>query len=111
MRNLDGWSGSDSAAPMRTWPACLRSAASLAKRPTESKDFASGVTPSELTDPRVVRRPKIPQHAAGARTPPSVSVPSARSQSPDATATAGPLEDPPGTRFGFAGLIGPLLRW
>ena len=48
--------------------------------------------------PYVVLRPTTPQHAAGTRTEPPVSVPNATSASPVATATADPLEDPPGTR-------------
>src|SRR5438270_7590109 len=37
---------------------------------------------------------------------PPVSVPSATSASPDATATADPLEEPPGTSRGSSGLTG-----
>ncbi len=55
---------------------------------------------------QVVFRPAIPQQAAGIRTEPPVSVPRAASASPAATATAEPLDDPPGTRRGSAGFTG-----
>ena len=45
----------------------------------------------------------MPQHAAGSRMEPVVSVPSATSARPLATATAEPLEEPPGMRRRFAG--------
>jgi hypothetical protein len=44
--------------------------------------------------------PNSPQKLAGTRTEPPVSVPSAVSQSPPATAAAEPEDDPPGTRSG-----------
>ena len=49
--------------------------------------------------------PEEPQKLAGTRTEPPVSVPSAKSTSPAATATADPLEEPPGSRSGQIGLI------
>ena len=52
------------------------------------------------------RQPKIPQDDAGTRIEPSVSVPNPRSASPPATAAALPLEDPPVSRSGAAGLTG-----
>jgi hypothetical protein len=48
----------------------------------------------------------MPQKLAGARTEPPVSVPSARSASSAATATAEPEEEPPGSLSGARGLIG-----
>src|SRR5258707_12064038 len=59
--------------------------------------------------PRVVFSPTTPQHAAGTRIEPAVSVPKATSAIPVATATAEPLDDPPGIRFqirlnGFSGV-------
>src|SRR5690606_41269611 len=48
----------------------------------------------------------MPQHAAGIRTEPDVSVPNATSASPVATATAEPLDEPPGTRDGSSGFTG-----
>jgi hypothetical protein len=54
--------------------------------------------------------PTTPQNAAGHRTDPPVSEPSARSASPAATAAALPPEDPPGTRSSSAGfVVGP--KW
>jgi hypothetical protein len=50
--------------------------------------------------------PKIPQWLAGSRTEQALSVPSENSAIPDATATADPLDEPPGMRFGARGLIG-----
>src|SRR6476469_3210656 len=50
--------------------------------------------------------PTRPQKAAGTRTEPEVSVPTARSTIPAATATAEPEEEPPGIRSGASGLTG-----
>jgi hypothetical protein len=50
----------------------------------------------------------MPQRAAGCRTDPPVSVPSAHQPSPAATAAAEPPEEPPGTRPVSHGLrVGP----
>src|SRR5207302_3028343 len=46
----------------------------------------------------------ISQHAEGIRTDPPVSLPNAMSASSLATATAEPLDDPPGMRFASMGL-------
>src|SRR6266568_5034967 len=81
-------------------------ATSAPSGPTVSRDGASGYTPSTGTRPQVVFRPAIPQQAAGIRTEPPVSVPRATSASPAATATAEPLDDPPGSRRGSAGFAG-----
>ena len=67
---------------------------------------ASGHTPSNEIRPCVVFRPHTPQHAAGIRTEPPVSHPNATSASPVATATADPLEEPPGISPGSSGLTG-----
>src|SRR4051812_35164501 len=48
--------------------------------------------------------PTMPQNAAGCRTDPPVSEPSAMSTAPAATATAEPPDEPPGTRSGSTGL-------
>ena len=45
------------------------------------------------------------------RTDPPVSVPKATSASPVATATADPLDDPPGSRLGSRGLTGVPAQW
>jgi hypothetical protein len=66
----------------------------------------NGITPATDTAPCVGRIPHNPQLLAGIRTDPPVSVPSAKSTSPRATAEADPLDDPPGTRSGAAGLSG-----
>ena len=65
--------------------------------PTVSRCSGSiGKTPSTGTKPCVVFNPTTPQHAAGTRTEPAVSVPKATSAIPLATATAEPHDDPPG---------------
>src|SRR6185437_621911 len=81
-------------------------ATSAPSGPTVSIEGASGYTPSSGTRPQVVFRPAIPQQAAGIRTEPPVSVPRATSASPAATATAEPLDDPPGSRPGSSGCTG-----
>src|SRR5437879_12459759 len=48
--------------------------------------------------PAVTLRPTTPHHAAGRRTEPPVSVPMATGARPAATATAEPLDEPPGVR-------------
>jgi hypothetical protein len=60
------------------------------------------------TSPNVVFSPKTPQHAAGTRTEPAVSVPNATSAVPFATATAEPLDEPPGInrRRSLKGFLG-----
>src|SRR5699024_36569 len=59
--------------------------------------------------PVLGRNPYTPQNAAGMRTDPPVSVPSAKSTSPAATAAALPPLDPPAIRRGSAGLgTGPV---
>src|SRR6185312_2014189 len=54
--------------------------------------------------------PCRPQKLAGTRTEPPVSVPSAVSQRPWATAEAEPEDEPPGTRSGARGLSGVPLN-
>ena len=51
-----------------------------------------------LMRPAVTFRPTMPHHAAGSRTEPPVSVPIAAGARPAATATAEPLDEPPGVR-------------
>src|SRR6516164_3844641 len=63
------------------------------------------------TRPNVVFSPTTPQHAAGIRMEPPVSVPNETSASPIATATAEPLEDPPGSRRGSFGFTGVPAQW
>ncbi len=71
--------------------------------PTWSSDGDSGQTPSVAIRPRVGLKPMSPVQAAGMRTLPPVSVPSATSASPAATAAALPPDDPPTVRAGAAG--------
>lgn len=74
--------------------------------PTVSRLGASGQTPSKGTRPWVVLSPAVPQQADGTRTDPPVSDPSATSAWSLATATADPLEDPPGMSARSSGLAG-----
>src|SRR5436189_5736647 len=74
--------------------------------PTVSSVGANGITPATEINPCDGRQPQMPQLLAGTRTDPPVSVPSAKSTSPHATAAADPLDEPPGTRSGAAGLSG-----
>src|SRR5690606_20102073 len=66
--------------------------------PTESSASERGKTPSTGTRCAVGLNPTRPQKAAGIRTDPMVSVPSAATAIPSATDTAAPEEEPPGTR-------------
>ena len=54
--------------------------------------------------PRLGLRPTRPHQAAGMRTEPPMSVPSARGTQPAATAAPEPPEDPPGVRLVSQGL-------
>jgi hypothetical protein len=72
--------------------------------PTVSKLGASGKTPSAGTRPHVGLKPTIPQHAAGRRMEPALSVPSAASQRPAASAAPLPPLEPPGMRPRSSGL-------
>src|SRR6185369_8680328 len=74
--------------------------------PTVSYEGESGCTPASGIRPQVVFSPATPQHAAGMRTEPPVSVPSATSASPRATTTAEPLDEPPGTSAASSGFTG-----
>jgi hypothetical protein len=64
---------------------------------TWSSEDAKAIRPYRETRPYVGLNPTIPQSAAGWRTDPPVSVPSAHTASPAATAAAEPPEEPPGT--------------
>src|SRR5436190_18610110 len=72
--------------------------------PTWSRDDANAISPYRDTRPYVGFIPTTPHSAAGCRTEPPVSVPSAHTAWPDATAAADPPEDPPGTSDRFHGL-------
>ena len=97
--------GSSSCIPV-TRPATVR-----AMGPTVSKLGARGHTPSSGTRPHVVFSPAIPQQAAGIRMEPPVSLPYATSASSVATATAEPLDEPPGTRVESSGFTGVPYHW
>ena len=56
--------------------------------------------------PWVVLRPAVPQQAEGTRTDPPVSLPKATSASSPPTATAEPLDEPPGMSRASSGLTG-----
>src|SRR5262245_6566703 len=85
--------------PEMTASARAAVATSRARTPTVSRAGLSGWTPFRLTRPRPGFRPTTPQVAAGIRTEPPVSLPSAASQRPAATATAEPEDEPPGARW------------
>src|SRR5919107_2555858 len=95
--------------------ACKRSAASRTSRvigPTTSSEEAKAIRPCRETRPYVGLSPTMPQNAAGWRTEPPVSVPSAHQLSPAATAAADPPEEPPGTRPRSQGLrLGPQAEF
>ncbi len=89
-------------ASIGSWPASTdRSvAASRTLRvnvPTVSSDEANAMSPYRLMSPYVGFSPTTPQSDAGCRTEPPVSVPSAQTASPAATAAAEPPLEPPGT--------------
>src|SRR5699024_11333928 len=56
------------------------------------------IKPYRDTRPYVGLKPTTPLNAAGCRIEPPVSEPKAAINSPEATAAAGPPEEPPGTR-------------
>ena len=72
--------------------------------PTWSSEEANAISPKREIRPYVGLRPTTPHRAAGWRTEPPVSVPSAHTASLAATAAAEPPEDPPGTVSRFHGL-------
>ena len=72
----------------------------------ESRLVESGTTPSIGTRRAVGLKPTMPHTAAGMRTEPPVSVPSAATAMRSPTETAAPADDPPGTRVRSAGLPG-----
>src|SRR6478736_8744937 len=73
---------------------------------TQSSERHAGTTPQVLSNPFVGLSPTRLLNAAGIRPDPAVSVPSAKSQSPAATATADPLLDPPGRYSAPNGFFG-----
>src|SRR5689334_2094798 len=71
--------------------------------PAWSNVGASGNTPSVDTSPYVGLSPTTPQHAAGMRIDPPVSVPVAASASPSTKAAAEPPDEPPAVSEGDRG--------
>ena len=69
-----------------------------ASGPIESSVVDSGSTPSVLTRCAVGLKPVNPHNAAGMRTEPPVSLPTAATAMPSLTDTAAPEEEPPGMR-------------
>src|SRR5687767_16038504 len=72
--------------------------------PQESSVATDGMMPVFDTRPSVGFSPTSPHQAAGIRTDPPESVPSAPKHIPAATAAAEPLEEPPVTRSRAHGL-------
>ncbi len=79
------------------------SATVLAIGPTVSIDQLRGIPPCRLTLPYVTFRPTTPQSAAGWRTEPPVSPPTAARAIPVARAMAPPLVLPPAIRSSCQG--------
>ena len=68
-----------------------------AKIDRQSRLRQAGTTPTVDTSPMLGFRPTMPLKPAGTRPEPAVSVPSANTASPSATATADPELEPPET--------------
>jgi hypothetical protein len=74
-----------------------------ASTPMQSSECDSGMVPYRLTRPSVGLMPTTPQAAAGRRTEPPVSEPSAPNARAAATAAPDPDEEPPVMWSGFHG--------
>src|ERR1700674_4431029 len=84
------------------------SATVLVRMPIWSRLEAKATRPDRLTRPYVGFSPTTPQNAAGCRTDPPVSDPSAAGTMRAATAAADPPDEPPATRVASHGLrVGP----
>ena len=88
---------------MRVQSNCMSSAVCV-NSPAVSSDGANGRTPSSDSSPALGLNPTTPQKEAGRSTDPRVCVPSANGAIPAATATAEPLELPPGVCSLLCGL-------
>ena len=82
-----------------------RSGSVRAITPTWSSDGTNGQTPCNTPGPQTGLNPTTPQRAAGMRTDPPVSVPSAPWARPASRAAADPPDDPPTLRAGSAGWL------
>src|SRR5690606_35678824 len=108
MRNpLRGASSPAVNPPGRSAKTSIKTAASvtvLVSGPTWSREKPSGNTPSLGNRPKEGLNPTTPQHAAGMRMEPPVSVPMEKVAMPNPTDAALPLLEPPDKRPGAAGL-------
>src|SRR5665213_11563 len=99
---------SNGSSPDITYVASSASRTDLAHTPIWSRDEPNATRPNRLTRPYVGFTPTTPQNAAGWRTLPPVSDPSAMFTIPAATAAAEPPDEPPGARSGSIGFrVGP----
>ena len=71
----------------------------------QSHEWESGIAPYLLTRPKVGFIPARPQAAAGSRTDPPVSEPSAPNARPAATAAPDPDDEPPVMCSTFHGFL------
>ncbi len=71
----------------------------------QSSDDPNATRPNRLTRPYPGFTPTTPQNAAGWRTDPPVSEPSAAGVTPAATSAAEPPLDPPGTQVGVERVV------
>src|SRR5258705_7140969 len=88
--------GGRGASPASAWKIVAQQATVGASGPTESRVVDRGNAPSRGTRAAVGLKPATPHRAAGMRTEPPVSVPSANAAIPSETETAAPEEEPPG---------------
>src|SRR5215470_14841129 len=87
-----------------TCSVCATSRTDFEIGPIWSSDEPNATSPYRETRPYVGFKPTTPQNAAGVRTEPPVSEPSAMSDVPEATLAADPPLEPPGTRSRLCGL-------
>jgi hypothetical protein len=90
--------GAVGGSPASTASYSAQQAMLFASGPIESSVNDSGNAPSRGMRRAVGLKPARPHSAAGTRTEPRVSLPSAMTHIPSACATAAPEDDPPGTR-------------
>ena len=81
------------------------SSTSLVRGPIWSSEEANATRPYRETRPYVGFKPTIPQRDAGWRIDPPVSEPREQIAVPEATLTAGPPLEPPGTRAVSQGFL------
>src|SRR5262245_33854684 len=98
--------GSSSSLPALTSHTAQASSTVPVNTHTQSSVLQAGTTPLFETAPSDGLRPTMLLSPAGTRPDPAVSVPSANDTSPNATATADPELDPPGTIEGSKTFLG-----